>query len=461
MLSKAAAMLINCSHCQTSLDISPELYGSVVQCPVCNGKLRIEAPEETTSTGKTKPKREGWQESDQANVDALKAFLFGLTATLLFLGIMFPLRGSIGAIFLDRGWVNWAETLLFFWGSSILILKHIQNQRQLKAVLLNLFPSRLGDEINSANVAAFIDNVYKTPVALRDSIMVNRIRKALELFETRNSNSETSAFLTAQSEMDANRSSGSYALVKVFLWAIPILGFIGTVQGLSTAVGSLNMGDSADPEALKASLNSLTGGLGVAFDTTLLGLILSMILSFPLAAVQKKEDEMLTLVDVFCTEKLLPRLNDTGHARHPDGLLEQAETLPEMVNTLAKAHATFIDNLNASTRQVQETAEQAGRQAAENQRLASEFQKRINQDLESAAAQLEETRKEMSKAFCADTERLGKAASDLLATSQNELNTTFRNIAEGIDRLNAGLKKLGEEQLPGGKKGLFGRLFGS
>ena len=94
-----------------------------------------------------------------------------------------------------------------------------------------------------------------------------------------------------------------------------IIGFIGTVQGLSTAVGSLNMGDTADPEALKASLNSLTGGLGVAFDTTLLGLVLSMILSFPLAAVQKKEDEMLTLVDVFCTEKLLPKLNDTGTSR--------------------------------------------------------------------------------------------------------------------------------------------------
>ena len=121
-----------------------------------------------------------------------------------------------------------------------------------------------------------------------------------------------------------------------------IIGFIGTVQGLSTAVGSLNMGDTADPEALKASLNSLTGGLGVAFDTTLLGLVLSMILSFPLAAVQKKEDEMLTLVDVFCTEKLLPKLNDTGTSRRRDGLLEQAESLPAMVDVLAQAHAGSV-----------------------------------------------------------------------------------------------------------------------
>jgi hypothetical protein len=41
------------------------------------------------------------------------------------------------------------------------------------------------------------------------------------------------------------------------------------------------MGDTSNPEALKASINSLTGGLGVAFDTTLLGLILSMFMSPP------------------------------------------------------------------------------------------------------------------------------------------------------------------------------------
>ena len=453
-------MLINCSHCQSSLDVSPEHYGQTIQCPVCNGRLRIEPPDDSAGSGQNKPKRKGWEEGDHANVDALKAFLIGLGTTVVFLGLMFPLRGNIGAIFLDRGWVNWAETLLFFWGGAILVLKHIKNQHQLKAVLYNVFPPKLGDEITSANVGNFIENLYKTPATLRDSIMINRLRKALELFETRNSNAETAAFLTAQSEMDGNRSSGSYALVKVFLWAIPILGFIGTVQGLSTAVGSLNMGDTADPEALKASLNSLTGGLGVAFDTTLLGLILSMILSFPLAAVQKKEDEMLTLVDVFCTEKLLPKLNDTGTSRRRDGLLEQAESLPAMVDVLAQAHATFLDNLNASTLQIRETAEQAARFAADNQQLTAEFQAQLNAGLASVAGQFEEARRELAQGFAADSARLGQAVDQLLATSQSELDKTFQRLADGIDGLNAGLKKLGEEQIPGGKKGFFARVLG-
>jgi biopolymer transport protein ExbB/TolQ len=150
-----------------------------------------------------------------------------------------------------------------------------KTKRQRRAMLLDIVPSKLSNEINSSTIGSFIDHIYKLPHRLRDSLMVNRIRKGMELFEKRNNNSEVSTFLNSQSDIDANRISGSYTLLKVLLWAIPILGFIGTVQGLSQAVGSLSTG-STDPEVLKESINSLTQGLGVAFDTTLLGLILSM-----------------------------------------------------------------------------------------------------------------------------------------------------------------------------------------
>eukprot|EP01051_Picozoa_sp_SAG22_P025478 SAG22_NODE_7568_length_728_cov_0.828299_1_plen_135_part_01 len=135
---------------------------------------------------------------------------------------MVPFKETrVGSVFLDRGWVNYAEAFLFFWGLAILWLKLLLNKHQEKAALLHLFPANLGEEVNSQTVGGFIDNIYKLPINLRDSIIVNRIRKALELFESRNSNNEVSTFLGTQSDIDANRSSGSYSLVKVFLWAIP------------------------------------------------------------------------------------------------------------------------------------------------------------------------------------------------------------------------------------------------
>lgn len=322
-------MLVTCPHCQTDLAATPELFGQTVQCPACKGKLEVPSAEVKTETSSTRsrPQRSGWDERDHANVDFIKSLLIGAVLTACFLALLIPfVDTALGSIFLKRGWVNFAETFLFTWGMTILVMKWKQNKRQERAAMLELFPARLGNEINCDNVGGFIDNIYKIPLTMRDSLIVNRIRKALELFENRTDNGEVAAFLSTQSDIDANRSSGSYSLLKVFLWAIPILGFIGTVMGLSTAVGSLAMGDNADPEALKSSINSLTGGLGVAFDTTLLGLILSLLMSFPMAAVQKKEDETLTLIDAFCTEKLLPKLNDS---RNPTtgALLEQAESI--------------------------------------------------------------------------------------------------------------------------------------
>ena len=263
---------------------------------------------------------------------------------------MFPTFSS------SRGWVNYAEVFLFVWGCVILALKWKKSKRQRQAMLLDVLPTRLSAEINISTVGPVLDHIYKLPVRLRDSLMVNRIRKGLELFEKRNNNSEVSSLLSAQSDIDANRTSGSYALLKVFLWAIPILGFIGTVQGLSIAVGNLDMGSTADPEAIKGAIGKLTGGLGIAFDTTLLGLVLSMIMSFPMAAMQKQEEETLTLIDAFCTEKLLPRLNDSSSGTSHE-LLAHAESLPEFARSLAKAHESFLTSLREATGMLRDAGE--------------------------------------------------------------------------------------------------------
>lgn len=432
-------MLVPCPHCKTDLDASPDHAGHTVQCPACGGRLQVPAmPEPSASgvaTGNARPQRSGWEEKDHANVNFGKSLLIGAGLTVGFVAALYPFSDTgIGALFLKRGWVNYAETFLFIWGMTILYMKWKKNQHQERATLLELFPVRIGREIHRDNVGDFIENIYKTPLSLRDSLFVNRIRKALELFEGRSDNSEVASFLSTQSDIDANRSGGSYSLLKVFLWAIPILGFIGTVQGLSVAVASLAMGDTSDPESLKASIDSLTGGLAVAFDTTLLGLILSMLMSFPMSGVQKKEDETLTLIDAICTEKLLPKLNDSRDVAG-DLLVEQAKSIPDLVASLAKAHETFLINLNESTRQLKESG------AALEARLNS-HQKVVEQSFTDAVKKLSET------------------SGEVFTRSNTELTKTFERIATGIDLMNSSLRAIGNNGIPEElkrKKGFFGR----
>ena len=429
-------MQISCPKCTTALSVTEEHLGHQVQCPACQS--RFEVPKEAASSGGSAPKnpeRTGWEEGDHANVSFGKSLLIGAGVAILYLLLMVPFLGTrLGDLFLDRTWVNYVETFLFCWGIVILVMKWKKNQAQSQAVLLDLFPERLGKEIHAGNVGEFIDNIYRVPLTLRDSLIVNRIRKALELFESRVDNGEVGAFLNTQSDIDANRSTGSYSLVRVFLWAIPILGFVGTVIGLSVAVGSLSMGDNADPEALKESINNLTSGLGTAFDTTLLGLVLSILMSFPLAAVQKKEDETLTMIDAYCVEELLPRLNDS-RTLVGDELIQQADSIPQLVTSLARSHETFPVNLNESTRILKQTGEI--------------LEKR-----------LDDHKSVVEAAFTQAVTKMSDTSSETFMKSHMQLERTFENIAHGIESINKALKDLGENQIPNDakkKRGFFSR----
>jgi hypothetical protein len=148
--------------------------------------------------------------------------------------------------------------------------------------------------------------------------------------------------LKSQSEIDATMVDSSYVLIKVFIWAIPILGFIGTVLGISDAVSSFGgeMGAAADIEVIKEQLGQVTGGLSEAFDTTLVSLIFSLWVMFPTSVMQKNEEDLLNKVDEYCNEYFLKRL------REPHG---EAGTV-ESGNTIGR-----IENLQAYLLQLQES----------------------------------------------------------------------------------------------------------
>jgi hypothetical protein len=133
-------------------------------------------------------------------------------------------------------------------------------------------------------------------------------------------------------------------LIKVFIWAIPILGFIGTVLGISNAVASFGgeMGAAADIEIIKEQLGQVTGGLSEAFDTTLVSLIFSICVMFPMSVMQKNEEDLLNKVDEYCNEYFLKRL------REPEVSL--------VTDPTDSTHAiTRIENLQAYLLQLQES----------------------------------------------------------------------------------------------------------
>ena len=101
--------------------------------------------------------------------------------------------------------------------------------------------------------------------------------------------------------------------MRTITWAIPILGFLGTVHGITIAIANLT------PEQLDTSLPEVVGGLEAAFDTTALALAMSIVLVFTAFRTERSEQNLLNAVEQFGIDHILPRVTESEH-RLPAGI---------------------------------------------------------------------------------------------------------------------------------------------
>lgn len=226
-------------------------------------------------------------------------------------------------ILLERGWVMHAIMIPTCVALVILAMKavglHLQ-RRAFEGELLPAEPARIGPD----DVATVLEHVEarrqeRAAKRLAPSFLLERARRALEHYAARRDVEETAAFHGAEADADANALASSLGMVKVLIWAIPILGFIGTVIGIGDAVVgfSRSLDGASQLEAIKGSLGDVTTGLAVAFDTTLVSLIASILVMVPMNLVQKADEQLLSDVDDRCVTDVLRRLVTTASAPAP------------------------------------------------------------------------------------------------------------------------------------------------
>mgnify|MGYP001170336732 FL=1 len=197
-----------------------------------------------------------------------------------------------------------------------------------------LLPEEISQDIREDNLREFYAHVKKLGFDPKQSFLLTRILRGIEHFSVRKNHTETADMLKSQSEIDATMVDSSYVLIKVFIWAIPILGFIGTVLGISEAVSSFGgeMGAAADIEVIKEQLGQVTGGLSEAFDTTMVSRIFSLFVMFPTSVMQKNEEDLLNKVDEYCNEYFLKRLREPQWHGPTSGEPNQADTIGRIEN---------------------------------------------------------------------------------------------------------------------------------
>jgi hypothetical protein len=140
-------------------------------------------------------------------------------------------------------------------------------------------------------VSAWLRHFDELPKNIAQTSLVKRLTNLLERQQRRGNANQLSEDMRDLADRDSDADHDVLQFVRVIVWAIPMLGFLGTVVGITQTLGGLDFTDGA------AAVDRLKSGLYVAFDTTALGLVLSVVAIFLQFPVEKASRALLDLVD--------------------------------------------------------------------------------------------------------------------------------------------------------------------
>lgn len=219
-------------------------------------------------------------------------------------------------IFLERGPTQYVATAFFFWALCMLWMKFRKIDFQRRAFDLPIMPADPAFSLTPETARDVLHRLHELVDHPGQFAVLNRIERALSNLDNIGNTADVTAILKIQSENDEAQVSSSYGLVNGLLWAIPVLGFIGTVLGLGQAIGAfgVTLAQDGNLEGIKSSLTLVTAGLSTAFDTTLVALVMALILQLLVSYLQSREAEWLDACNEYCNRKVAGRLRlrDTG-----------------------------------------------------------------------------------------------------------------------------------------------------
>ncbi len=203
----------------------------------------------------------------------------------------------LGGDVINGGYIQGFTYLAFFWAWFEVKEKLRVILRERRAFKLNLIPTNdkhvfLPQDINNLKFK-LIEFEKKDKYILSDLL-----KKACTKFRTSGSLSELIDIVSIQIEVSQEKSEGDQSVIRYLSWVIPSLGFIGTVIGISQSLIYANSGD----------MEKITSLLGVAFDTTLVALVLSVILMWFVHQLQEETDRFHSDLKEFVIDNLINKI---------------------------------------------------------------------------------------------------------------------------------------------------------
>ena len=143
--------------------------------------------------------------------------------------------------------------------------------------------------------------VQALPVIERQYLLPRALLAALQRFGSTRNIPDVASVIKDTCNSEADRLESELTIVRYIAWAIPSIGFLGTVRGIGEALGQAHKAASGD-------IAGVTASLGVAFNSTFIALLVSILIMFLLYQLQLMQDRLVLDTQNYCDDYLIRHL---------------------------------------------------------------------------------------------------------------------------------------------------------
>jgi biopolymer transport protein ExbB/TolQ len=197
-----------------------------------------------------------------------------------------------------NGGAQEAEIIHFVWAMLIILYKWLLLRRERKLLERDLIHVPEGIKVLPEDAKDYARQLEQLPQEEKGMLVVRALQRTLDRFAATRSIRDSAETSRAVCDTEADRLDSGFAMIRYVAWAIPAIGFIGTVQHISVALLQAH-------KAVTGDIISVTSSLGIAFNSTFVALSLTIVLMFFLHQLQQLQESFVHNTDHWIDQHLI------------------------------------------------------------------------------------------------------------------------------------------------------------
>jgi biopolymer transport protein ExbB/TolQ len=191
--------------------------------------------------------------------------------------------------------------ILALWAITIIAYKASTLRRARNMLGTDLLRLPEGMKILPEDSRDYARQVEALPPAMRQELMPRALLSGLHRFGSTRNIQDVASAIHDVCQLEFDRLDSELSMVRYVAWAIPAIGFIGTVRGIGESLQQAH-------KAVEGDVSGVVAGLGISFNSTQVALGLSIFIMFLLHQIQQRQERSVLDTEEYLDQRVVRQM---------------------------------------------------------------------------------------------------------------------------------------------------------